>query len=275
MQSTRSIRTVTAIARCAALSGVALLCIQLSAQSASQSVSKARSKRSALPATAPTTPAPAPVEPPQYPVYTPPPTPPASRAQVTYSAGMLSVTANNSSLNQILREISRLTGMKITGGVNDERVFATYGPAPPATVVTALLDGTGSNFLLVNSVANPDGGTAPPVELVLTPRHGGPTPPNPNAASSNDTADFENLAPPTPANYAAPPVAAPSAPPAGVPAQNNAPAPVSPPDGSTPAAPSTPSDAATPDNPNGVKSPQQIYEQLLRLRQQQQQTSPN
>ena len=58
-------------------------------------------------------------------------------------------------------------------------------------------------------------------------------------------------------------------------AQNNAPAPVSPPDGSTPAAPSTPSDAATPDNPNGVKSPQQIYEQLLRLRQQQQQTSPN
>ena len=186
---------------------------------------------------------------------------------------MLSVTANNSSLNQILREISRLTGMKITGGVNDERVFATYGPASPAAVVTALLDGTGSNFLLVHSAANPDGGTAP-VELVLTPRHGGPTPPNPNAASSNEAADSENLAPPTPGNYVPPPIAAPAAPPAAVPAQNSV-APTSPPEGSTPAAPSTTPDATTPDNPNGVKSPQQIYEQLLRLRQQPQQTPPN
>jgi hypothetical protein len=43
-----------------------------------------------------------------------------------------------------------------------------------------------------------------------------------------------------------------------------------------PANPGTPNGAAPansspPDNPNGVKSPQQIYEQLQRMRQQQQQ----
>jgi hypothetical protein len=264
------------MARCAALSGVVLLCIQLPAQSisqsSSQSASRARANRSALPATAPTTPPPAPVEPPQYPIYTPPPAPPPNRAQITYSAGMLSVTGNNSSLNQILREISRLTGMKITGGVNDERVFATYGPAPPATVLTALLDGTGSNFLLVHSAANPEGDAAP-VELVLTPRHGGPTPPNPSASNSNETADSESPAPSPAANNVPPPIAAPAAPPAGVPAENSIPL-VSPPDSSTPAASSTTPDAATPDNPNNVRSPQQIYEQLLRMRQQPQQT-PN
>ncbi len=45
-------------------------------------------------------------------------------------------------LNQILRDIARLTGIKITGGVVDERVFGNYGPDAPNNVLDALLDGT-------------------------------------------------------------------------------------------------------------------------------------
>ncbi len=115
------------------------------------------------------------------------PTTPASRANVTYANGLLTVSATNSSLNQILREISRQTGMKITGGVTDERVFGNYGPGSPATILATLLDGTGSNMLLVQS--NGVGSNPAPAELVLTPRHGGPTPPNPNAPGFNDGAE--------------------------------------------------------------------------------------
>src|ERR1700679_2339706 len=103
----------------------------------------------------------------------PPNTP--HRATATYAAGLLNVRADNSSLNQILRAIARLTGMTITGGVTDERVFGNYGPAEPSTILATLLDGTGSNMILRESA------TSAPSELVLTPRNGGPTPPNPNA----------------------------------------------------------------------------------------------
>ena len=90
----------------------------------------------------PTTPEPPP--PPLTPSQRPP-----NRAQVTYADGMLSVSADNSSLNQILRQIASSTGMKITGGVADERVFGHYGPATPAQILASLLDGTGSNMILV------------------------------------------------------------------------------------------------------------------------------
>ena len=56
--------------------------------------------------------------------------PHAYRARVEFSGNQLSITAENSSLNEILSEISRLTGMKITGGVADERVYGSYGQTP-------------------------------------------------------------------------------------------------------------------------------------------------
>lgn len=105
---------------------------------------------------------------------------PASRphpADVTYVDGKINVRANDSSLNQILRAISRKTGLKITGGVEDERVFGNYGPAPLSSVIATLLDGTGTNILFLAG----DADNAP--ELALTPRGGGPTPPNPDSST--------------------------------------------------------------------------------------------
>lgn len=103
------------------------------------------------------------------------------RARVTYTAGMLQVRADNSSLNQILRDISHQTGMKIIGGVADQRVFGNYGPAPAATVLQTLLDGTNTNMLLQETLNHA------PEQLVLSPRTGGPSPPGPSSASYDVT----------------------------------------------------------------------------------------
>jgi hypothetical protein len=188
---------------------------------------------------------------------TPPPplTPsqlPPKRARITYADGTLSISADNASLNQILREISSNTGMKITGGVKDERVFGEYGPAATEQILSALLDGTGSNMILVH------GDGAAPAELILTPRQGGPTPPNPNAAAFNDKNDKSDQQESAPirASQPSPPEPAQSTP---SPAANS---------GTPPA--TSPADTSQQQSPNGVKTPQQIYEELQRLRTQQQ-----
>jgi hypothetical protein len=94
---------------------------------------------------------------------------------VTYAASELAVQADDSSLNLILRQIASLTGMKITGGVAEERVFGNYGPAKPSAVISALLDGTGSDMVLRQDAH------ATITELILIPRGGGAVPPGPNA----------------------------------------------------------------------------------------------
>jgi hypothetical protein len=197
-----------------------------------------------LPATTPTTA--------EQPSPLPPAQTPASRAKITYLDHHLTVIAQNSSLNQILREISQITGITITGGVAEERVFGSYGPDIPSQVLGQLLDGTGSNVLFVSSIENK------PAELILTPRGGGPTPPNPNAMRANDNADAEDT-PVDPSNN--PSESVPGA------------APASTPPGPLPGAPASSTDDQQ--SPNGTRTPQQIYDQLMKLRQQQQQQQPH
>jgi hypothetical protein len=113
------------------------------------------------------------------------------RADVTFNGGLLTVRANNSSLHQILSSISRQTGMKITGGVAEDRVFGSYGPAPAGTILATLLDGTGVNMLIQ------EGDAQQPIALVLTPRGGGPTPPSISAQDEQIGMD-DNVPPPAP-----------------------------------------------------------------------------
>jgi hypothetical protein len=210
-----------------------------------QANSPASPQQSTLPATSPpTTPAPPPI--PLTPAQLPP-----KRAKITFADGVLSISADNASLNQILRQIATDTGMKITGGVSDERVFGEYGPAPPDQILSALLDGTGSNMVLVHR----DGDA--PAELILTPRQGGPTPPSPSSAVFNDRSEPRE----TPSVQVAQPVPEPPGP------ANQ----VNPPTSTGASTGTPPTDSSQPESPNGVKTPQQIYEQLQRMRQQQQQ----
>jgi hypothetical protein len=176
------------------------------------------------------------------------------RAQVVYAGGQLEITADNSSLNQILREISRQAGMKITGGVKDERVFGKYGPGPAAEILASLLDGTGSNMLLRETPAKA------PAELILTVRLGGPTPPNPNAPGLDDDQPArEDEEPREAAAPPAPPAEAGTAatPPAGA---NGSAGPAA---GSAP--PTTGAASAT--APGAPQTPQEIFQQLQRLQQ--------
>jgi hypothetical protein len=156
---------------------------------------------------------------------TPPPNPP-HHAEVRYVNGQIQVRANNSSLNQILRSISHLTGLKITGGVEEQRVFGNYGPGPLSTVLATLIDGTGANILLLGGDANT------PPELILTSRSGGPEPPGPDSAAYamyDDNNNHEAPLPPTaphteslptqPHVNVAPPTSAPPAPSASTPSK--------------------------------------------------------
>ena len=88
------------------------------------------------------------VAPPATIVVAPLPASGALPAMVSYTNGLLSVSAENSSLNAILREISRLTGMVVEGGVADDRVFGQYGPSSPSAVVNTLLQGSAANIFL-------------------------------------------------------------------------------------------------------------------------------
>ena len=220
----------------------------------------------ALPATPPTA-AQQPVA--QQPAAAPAPAPPViHRAQIVYAQGQLQVVADNSSLNQILRDIAQQTGMKITGGVVDQRVFGKYGPGAPAGILATLLNGTGCNMLLR------EGPTHTPVELILTPRNGGPTPPSPSASALDDQAPSINQV--TAGQLASPnrPVQA-----AQQPAAQQTP--VDPPglirqpgivpiygSGAAAAVAAPPSTNSNPQSPNGVLTPQQIYQQLQQLQSQ-------
>jgi len=290
------------------VSSFALAAASLFAQTRPQPVST-------LPATAPTT-LPAANTLPSPIAATPDTTHPSGRAhpaEVTYAAGLINVRADNSSLNQILHAISRLTDMTITGGVADQRVFGNYGPAEPSTILATLLGGTGSNMLLRIST------TDQPSELILTPRNGGPTPPNPNAGSFEDddaprrpgrlSDPFQHQAQTPPPQAAPQQVQAPaqqqsSGPPsipqpandvngsptntsptaATYPTTNSVPLDSVPTPSTTPStsgivdAPNPPpADSTTGTSPTGVATPDQIYQQLLKMQQQKSapQSSPN
>jgi hypothetical protein len=186
--------------------------------------------------------------------------------------------------------------MKISGGVADQRVFGDYGPADPSAVLATLLDGTGVNMLLKQDEART------PVQLTLTPRSGeGPSAP---ATDIADTAD--DTMPPPAQPQSAQPVLTGTAPlprqpdgPVSIPQPDNningSPSNTSPtastfpttnsvPIDSIPTPSTTPSttgivDAPNPPppgsttspSPNGVATPDQIYQQLLKMQQQRQQ----
>jgi hypothetical protein len=151
---------------------------------------------------------------------------PAHDAQIVFANGNLSIQADNSSLAAILHQIASNSGMKIEGLGSDERVFGNFGPGAPRDVLADLLAGTAYNQVLLGDLS--DGA---PRELILSPARGGPavSSPAPPANAIANTDDNE------PEAVEAPP---PPEPPAGSPQQP----------------------------PPGVRTPQQLFEQLQQMR---------
>ncbi len=157
---------------------------------------------------------------------------PAGEAQVVFSGDTLSIRADNSSLAAILHQVAAKSGMKIEGLSGDERVFGTFGPGAPRDVLADLLNGTAYNLVLLGDL-----GDGAPRELILTPatRVGAALPPpSPPTTTIDEAANEPDAEIPPP------------------------PQPEVPPPGTTP--PPTP----------GVKTPQQLFEQLQRMRSAQQ-----
>jgi len=110
------------------------------------------------------TPPPAPVVPklPDWPANDQP-----SAASVVFDSRGLLIVASNSSLDQILKEVSTETGAKVEGMGTDQRVFGTYGPGPARDVLSHLLDGSGYDVLMIG-----DRGEGTPRRIVLTVQSG-------------------------------------------------------------------------------------------------------
>lgn len=97
----------------------------------------------------------------------------ARPAHINWDSHGLKIEATNSSLDQILREVSTVTGVKVEGFSKDQRIFGTYGPGPAREVLSRLLDGSEYNVLIVGGV-----GDAPPSRIVLSMANpSGPPPP--------------------------------------------------------------------------------------------------
>ncbi|MGA3159723.1 MAG: hypothetical protein ABSC77_00795 [Terracidiphilus sp.] len=112
-------------------------------------------------------------------------------ATVTWDSQGLRINALNSSLAQILQDVSTATGATVEGFDTDQRVFGAYGPGPARDVLSQLLQGSGYNVVLVG-----DQGQGTPREIVLSVRRAGtPTPAAKSAPASDEDADTEEQQP--------------------------------------------------------------------------------
>jgi hypothetical protein len=202
-----------------------------------------------------------------------------TESRITWDGSQLTVEASGEAMPELLGRVARETGMKITGGVPDERIYGKYGPAPVQTVLAQLFDGLAINMMLVNKTATK------PKELLLTTRSGAPTPPSTRQVVNNFQPSRQD---PIRAIPPAPPVNRTQQPPRNPPTGSQSAFPtLAPPPADNPAftnnsnaATTTPSttdsgsnapattDGSQPQSPNGVKTPEQIFEELRKRQQQ-------
>jgi hypothetical protein len=181
--------------------------------------------------------------------------------RISYQGGQLTVEAENTNLSDILNGIRVATGLKIetVGGAGGERVAAKIGPASVRDVLLSLLQGSRYDFIMMGSSTDPDR-----IErVVLTPKStaaaglSASNAPRPATPPAQEVVQEENETENSDDNAGfAPPSAQPGPP------QN----PQQPGAAVNPAQP-----AAQPDAQQGVKTPEQLLQDLRNMQQQQQQ----
>jgi len=162
------------------------------------------------------------VEPPHPPAPPPPDWPVNDKAQpatVDWNGRDLSITATNSSLQQILKDVSTATGVEVEGASTDQRIYGSYGPAPARDVLSKLLDGSGYNVMIIG-----DKGEGTPRTLVLSAKSALPASQNAGARSHPaPTAEDEAPEEPEPPEQPEQGNHRPAPMPAGEPGQNRSP----------------------------------------------------
>lgn len=117
-------------------------------------------------------------------------------ARVVWDSHGLQIVANNSSLEQILKDVAAATGAKVQGLSKDQRIFGTYGPGQPRDVLSQLLEGTGFNVVMTG-----DAGGGVPGTILLSTQGPAPAPSANRPASNNveeETVEEEEPQPPEP-----------------------------------------------------------------------------
>jgi hypothetical protein len=102
---------------------------------------------------------------------------PATKVEVEFRNGKLTIWANKATLAEVLYEVQRKTGadIPIPSDAQREQVVGSFGPAPAREVMASLLNGSRFNFILVASDSDPSQLRS----VVLTPR--GDAAPQPTA----------------------------------------------------------------------------------------------
>jgi hypothetical protein len=112
---------------------------------------------------------------------------PATPPQVSFQGGQLTISAQNSTLGDILKAVRAQTGATIElPGTAPERVVGQFGPALPRDVLASLLNGSHFNYLLLGSPTDP----AALDRVILMAKSGSPVesappPPTEQASASN------------------------------------------------------------------------------------------
>jgi hypothetical protein len=89
---------------------------------------------------------------------------------VVWDSQGLRIEAQNSSLEQIMSDVSTATGTKVEGLNTDQRVFGVYGPGQARDVLSQLLQGSGYNVMMIG-----DEGQGTPRQILLSIRQKGET----------------------------------------------------------------------------------------------------
>ncbi len=83
---------------------------------------------------------------------------PATPAKVSFQGGLLTISAENSTLGEILRDVRQLTGAAIeipSGAAANERVVTSLGPGAPRDVLAGLLNGSSFDYVMLGSSSDP------------------------------------------------------------------------------------------------------------------------
>ncbi len=122
---------------------------------------------------------------------------PANPATVDFKNGLLTVRAQNSSLVSILTQIQHQTGLVIEGLSHDQRIYGQYGPGGISTTLSALLDGSGYDFVIVGGGS----GHAAARLILSTPGSAGaPAAPPPAVANNQEAPPADATENPPPEN---------------------------------------------------------------------------
>src|SRR5579864_7770556 len=190
---------------------------------------------------------------------------PAVAPQVIYQSGQLTILAPNSTLGDILRAVRKQTAADIDIPANaNERVVTSLGPGPAREVVAELLNGSRFNYVLLGSPSDASRLT----RVVLVAKTGPDVVGAPAAAQPSDQPPVPGLA----GNMAPPPPAM------GTPPDTqdaDATDDTATDDNADQNAAEAEQQAVPPEQPGGVKTPQQMLQEMQqRQLQMQQQIAP-